>query len=145
MARFVQGLYTPKHPEKYIGDITKIRYMSSWELSMHSFLDNNSNILRWSSEGFRIKYIKPTDHKVHHYLPDYYIEYIDKTGNLRKVVAEVKPHKQTVKSRSKNPQTKLYEDVTRAINLAKWEAASQFCRLNGFEFQIITEKHLYGK
>ena len=72
MARFTQGLYTPNNPEKYIGDITKIRFMSSWELSMHKFLDNNTKIIRWSSETIAIKYIKPTDQKIHRYFPEYH-------------------------------------------------------------------------
>ncbi len=116
--------------------------MSSWELAMHKFLDNNTNILRWSSEPTRIKYIKPTDNKIHHYLPDYYVEYIDKAGKLRKMIAEIKPHSQAYKTRRKST---VYEDVTRAVNYAKWEAAQHFCIHNGFEFQVITEKHLFGK
>jgi hypothetical protein len=142
---FKQGYYKPANPEKYIGNVDKIRYMSSWEYSLHSFLDNNRNIVKWGSEPIRIPYIKPTDGRVHHYLPDYYIEYIDKEYKLRKIIIEVKPAKQTKMSRARNPQTKLYEDVQYAVNIAKWQACKIFCTKNGFEFQILTEKQLYGK
>lgn len=143
--RFKQGYYKPKNPEKYIGNVEKIRYMSSWEYSLHSFLDSNVQIIRWGSEPVRIPYIKPTDGKIHHYLPDYYVEYIDKLGLIRKIIVEVKPAKQTKASRARNPQTQLYENVQFAINTAKWQACQIFCMRNGFEFQILTEKQLYGK
>jgi hypothetical protein len=143
MGHFKQGLFTPKNPDKYIGDIEKIRYMSSWELSMHSFLDNNAKIIRWCSEELSIPYIKPTDNKIHKYYPDYYVEYIDKFNNIRKVIIEVKPDKQTKKSRARSPKNKLYEDVQYAVNVAKWSACKQFCDTHGLEFQIVTEKQMF--
>lgn len=145
MAGFTQGYYNPKFPEKYVGNnISKIRYMSSWELSMHSFFDNNVNILKWSSEGLAIPYIKPTDGRIHKYYPDYYIEYMDKTGNLRREIIEVKPDKQTKTSRARTAKSKLYEDIQYSINIAKWQACQQFCDAHGIVFKIITEKTMWG-
>lgn len=144
MARFTQGFYKPNYPDKYIGDVTKIRYMSSWELSVHSFFDNNVNILKWSSEGIAIPYIKPTDGRTHKYYPDYYIEYVNKLGVLQKEIIEVKPEKQTKFSRAKSAKNKLYEDVQFAINVAKWNACQQFCNQYGITFRIVTEKTLWG-
>jgi hypothetical protein len=147
MAAFKQGKYTPKHPEKYIGDVTKIRYMSGWELSTHTFLDNNPNILRWSSEGFSIPYMKPTDHRIHKYFPDYYIEYKSPTtGQLVREILEVKPLAQTKRPRQRKTQTtqsKLYEQMTYAVNMAKWEAAEAFCKKHNLIFRKVTEKQIF--
>lgn len=145
MSSFTQGLYKPNNPSKYIGDISKIRYMSSWELSMHSFFDNNVNITKWSSEGIAIPYIKPTDGRIHKYYPDYYIEYFDKSGSVHKEIIEVKPDKQTKFSRARSAKNKLYEDVQYAINVAKWQACQQFCDAHGIVFKIITEKTMWGE
>lgn len=144
MSRFTQGKFELKHPEKYIGDVNKIRYMSSWELSLHKFMDNNPNILKWSSEPFGIEYLKPTDNRIHRYFPDYYVEYINKSGQLCKELIEVKPSKQTKKSRSRTAKSKLYEDIQYAVNLAKWKACKHFCDKKGLYFRILTEKQLFG-
>ena len=40
MARWAQGLYQPKHQDKYIGKKTP-RYRSSWEWAFMNFCDNN--------------------------------------------------------------------------------------------------------
>ena len=140
---YKQGWYTPKNPDKYVGDLSKIRYMSSYELQMHEFLDNNPNVLRWSSEEIAIPYIKPTDGKVHRYFPDYWVEYVDKDGNTIQEIIEVKPMDQTRRSRRRNPKQKLIEDVQYAVNVAKWEAAQKFCDKYGIIFKIVTEKKIF--
>ncbi len=140
-----QGFYHPRHPEKYVGDVTKIRFMSSWELQADKFLDDNPNILRWSSEEIAIPYIKPTDKKVHKYYPDYWVEFRNSHGKIVQEIWEVKPKNQTQqpKSRGKNRKTQLRESITWAINVAKWEAATQFCNKYGLKFRIITENQLF--
>jgi len=138
-----QGRYIPKNPSKYIGDITKIRYMSSWEYEMHKFLDNNPNVIEWASEEIAIPYLKPTDNKIHKYYVDYYVKYIDKHGNIKTELIEVKPAKQTKLSRSKKTATQLHENITFAINVAKWKAAQEFAQKKGWMFRIITENQLF--
>lgn len=141
-SRFKQGYYTPKHPEKYIGDITKIRYMSSYELSVHEFLDNNPNVIRWGSEIIAIPYLKPTDKRLHKYYPDYYVEYRDKNGSIKREILEVKPLAQTKRPRA-NSKHVLYEELTHAINIAKWQACQAWCTERGIMFRIITEKSIF--
>jgi len=140
-----QGFYKPRHPEKYVGDVNKIRFMSSWELQTDKFLDDNVNVLRWSSEEIAIPYIKPTDGKTHKYYPDYWVEYRNKAGKVVSEIWEVKPKNQTQqpRSRGKNKKTQLRESITWAINIAKWEAATQFCNKYGLKFRIITENQLF--
>jgi len=143
-SRFVQGYFTPKHPEKYVGkNVGKIRYMSSWELHMHEFLDNNPNVLKWSSESTPIPYLKPTDGKVHMYYPDYQVQYVNKDGEIINEIIEIKPHEQTRQSRSKDVGNKLYENLQFAVNIAKWQAAQKYCDQHGIKFRIITQKTLF--
>ncbi len=141
-----QGHFTPRHPEKYIGhNSQKIRYMSSWEYNFHQFLDNNPNILRWSSESIAIPYIKPTDHRIHKYYPDYWIEYRNKQGNIVTKIIEIKPLSQTKPPtrKGKRKKTQIIEQVTYAINIAKWSACQQFCNANNIIFELVTEQQLF--
>ena len=132
---------TPRNPEKYVGDPAKIRYMSSWELQFDRFLDGNPNILRWSSECVAIPYVKPTDGKIHRYYPDYWIEYINKDGEVIQELIEIKPKSQAG-GKSVGRMT-LYEKAQYAINLAKWESCKRFCDQRGIVFRILTEDELF--
>lgn len=147
MARWQKGNYTPKNPDKYIGDPSKIVYRSSWERSFCEFLDNNINVLEWASEEVAIPYLKPTDNRVHKYYPDFYIKYRNKDGDIVQEIVEIKPKNQTYhtvrQSRARNPKTRLVENLTAAINKAKWLAASQWCQQRGIVFRILTEQDLF--
>lgn len=140
--RFLQGYYTLKNPHKYVGDPTKVVYRSSYELEMHNFLDANTRVLHWSSEEIVIPYIKPTDGKMHRYFPDYWVEYVNKDGEILQEIIEVKPRSQTRKPRP-NSKQKLYEQITLAVNMAKWTAAKHFCDQNNMKFRIITERSVF--
>ena len=143
---FRQGQYHLQHPEKYIGNVNRVVYRSSWELRMHRFLDNNTQILRWSSEEIKIPYISPLDGRVHHYYPDYYIEYINKHGEVVQEMIEVKPLNQTSapsKSRGKSKKTMLYEQQTWAVNQAKWKYAMEWCDKRAIKFRVLTEQSLF--
>lgn len=140
---FRQGVFEPKHPEKYVGNVDNIVYRSSWELKFNQFCDNNPNILRWASEEIKIPYIKPTDNRVHHYYPDYWIEYKNKSGQVVREIIEVKPSTQTRAPRRKKARQQLYEQLTYAINIAKWTYAKKWCEERGIKFRIVTEKELF--
>jgi hypothetical protein len=142
MKHFQKGQYIPKNPHKYNGDINKIVYRSSYELEMHRFLDTNERVLRWSSECVVIPYIKPTDGKIHRYFPDYWVEYVNKDGEILQEIIEVKPKTQTRAPRANNKQ-KLYEQATWQINNAKWAAAAAFCAKHNMKFRIITERSVF--
>ncbi len=141
--KFKQGLYTLKNPDKYIGDPNKVVYRSSWELNLHGFFDNNTNVIQWGSEIVCIPYIKPTDGRIHRYYPDYFVEYVTPSGELIKELIELKPNSQTKMSRSKNVRHRLYENLTFAVNSAKWAAAEDWCKLNNIKWRIVTEQHVY--
>jgi hypothetical protein len=145
--KFKQGYYTPMYPKKYVGNINKIKYMSSWELRFFQFVDGNPYILQWSSEEISIPYIKPTTKKIHKYYPDIFLSYQTKSGEVKWELIEIKPKIQTKvpKRKSKN----LYEELTFAINTEKWKAAIAWCKhqskLSGKEitFKLVTEDELY--
>ncbi|TFH11185.1 MAG: head completion protein [Candidatus Thorarchaeota archaeon] len=140
--RFLQGRYTPKNPHKYKGDLAKIIYRSSYELEMCQFLDNNTRVLKWSSEEIIIPYVKPTDGKVHRYFPDYWVEYVNRDGEILQEIIEVKPKVQTKTPRS-NGKYALYEKITYNVNLAKWRAANLWCQEHNMKFRIITERSVF--
>lgn len=139
-----QGKYTPRNPEKYLGDLDKIFYRSSWELDAFKFCDfQNPNVLRWSSEEIVIPYAVPTATggvRPAKYYPDIYMEYNNAAGVLCKVLIELKPRKQTKPSRARNPKTKLYENQVFMKNQLKWDAADNWCKQNGIKFVLMNER-----
>lgn len=141
------GLFHPKNREKYIGKSEDIKYRSSWELSALQFFDKNPNVVRWSYEDIKIQYLKPQPNgnlKKANYIPDAYVEYINRNGELKKELLEIKPKKQTVRSTTRNINQKMYEDYVYAVNMAKWSAAERWCKMEGITFRIITEISIFG-
>lgn len=138
---FQKGLYIPRHPEKYKGNLKKIIFRSSWELDFCKFLDNNQRVLKWASEPFYIPYVKPTDKRVHKYYPDFWFEYITRHGEVVQEVVEIKPSTQISQPTvvGKKPKQQLYESITYAINVAKWKAATEFCAKYNMKFKLVTE------
>ena len=139
-----KGKFRPKNRKKYNGNPSEIVYRSSWELKFMNYCDNNNKIIKWSSEEIIIPYRCPTDNKIHRYFPDFYIKYKDVKGKLHEKVIEVKPARQVKEPKIQKRRTKKYlaEVFTYAKNMAKWEAAEDFCKDRSWEFQILTEKEL---
>lgn len=141
------GEFVPRHPEKYIGSSPVIIYRSSWEQRALEFFDNNPNVVRWSYEDIQIPYLKPLPNgnlKKANYIPDAYVEYYNRSGELKKELLEIKPKKQTRRSRTRNVNRKMYENYVYAVNMAKWSAAERWCKIKGIEFRIITEVSIFG-
>lgn len=138
---YKQGLYKLRNPDKYVGDPNKVVFRSSWELSANQFFDNNPKVLRWASEEIKIPYIKPTTGRVHHYYPDYWVEYQNKDGRVIQELIEVKPEDQV--NIKKKKRLSRYDQLTYAINVSKWQAATDFCNKNGMKFRILTEQQLF--
>ena len=146
-AEWRQGQYKPKNPKKYEGDLNNIVYRSSWELEAFEFCDNNPNVIKWSSEEIVIPYAMPTPNggvRKARYFPDLYMEVKNRDGKIVRHLVEIKPHKQTKASRSRNPKNKMYENAVHMKNQLKWEAARAWCRQNGMIFSILTEKEQFS-
>ena len=138
------GLFKPRYPQKYIGDPTNIVYRSSWEVKLMGWLDNNPDIISWGSEELIIPYKSPVDGRWHRYFPDFVVKVKTKDGQLKTMILEVKPKKQTLPPEPRKRVTKQYinEVSTYGVNQSKWKAAKEYCLDRGWEFQLITEDHL---
>lgn len=139
MARYAQGKYTIKNPEKYAGNKSPT-YRSGWEFHFMKFCDEHPSITQWASEAIRIPYRNPLTGKQTIYVPDFFIAYNDAKGRSHAELIEVKPSNQAVKE---NLGKSKHNQVHYVINQAKWEAARTWSKQNKITFRIITEKDLY--
>lgn len=149
MARkYLQGIYKPTNPAKYVGDVKNIVYRSSYELKMFRWLDTTSSVIKWNSEETIIPYFSPIDQRWHRYFIDVYFEIKDADNKHRRILAEIKPLSQTKPPVIKEGRRLKRSDVeaakTWAINRAKWKAAITFCKERNLEFTILTERELFG-
>jgi hypothetical protein len=139
MSRFARGKFIPKHPEKYIGNKTPT-YRSSWEWSFMNTCDTHPAIQRWASEAISIPYRDPLTNRQTIYIPDFFIQYVDKTGKMFVELIEVKPSNQaTLESVGKSK----YNQAQFVKNQAKWQAAQIWCKRQGIKFRVLSEKDLF--
>jgi hypothetical protein len=138
-----KGRFRPKNPQKYKGDATNIIYRSTWEIKVMRYLDENPNIIWWGSEELPIPYYSPIDKKKHRYFPDFIAKIRKSDGKVMTYIIEVKPEKQTKPpTQKRKTKTFIQEAMTYEVNKAKWHAAEEFCKDHGWQFLVLTEKHL---
>ena len=139
MSKFAQGPYVVRNAQKYVGKGVP-RYRSSWEWAFMNFCDTNKSILRWGSEIVKIPYRNPLTGKHTVYVPDFFIEYVDKTGVRHMELIEIKPaNQQLLEKVGKNK-------VNQALyikNQAKWQAAQIWAKQNGIKFRVLNENDLF--
>jgi hypothetical protein len=141
MTKFAQGKFALKNPEKYIGNRTPT-YRSSWEWAVMNMCDNNPAIAKWASEAVKIPYRCPLTGKQTIYVPDFFVNYVDKNGKQHAEVWEVKPASQAIKERvGRNPMNQ----AAYVKNMAKWEAARAWCSQQGILFRVISENDIFHK
>ena len=136
--------FIPKNTLKYIGDYTNIVCRFLWERRFCKYLDSNKNVVRWNSEGLIIPYYSTVDKKRHRYYPDFFVELKMPSGDIKTMVIEIKPEKQTKKPNKgrKNNSTYLRECMTYETNQSKWKYAEKYCNERGWEFKVLTEKDI---
>ena len=139
MAKFAQGRYTLKHPDKYVGRKTPL-YRSSWEFAFMKFCDENPNVAKWASESIRIPYKNPLKGRHSIYVPDFFIAYSDRKGKQRAELIEVKPENQSMRE---NVGKSRHNQAQYIQNMAKWEAARAWCKQKGLYFRVISEKDIF--
>ena len=128
-----------KNPGKYVGTKTPI-YRSSWEWSFMNFCDTNESIQKWASEAIKIPYRDPLTGRQTVYVPDFFIQYVDKTGKMHVELIEIKPASQQILERvgkSKNNQAQYIK------NQAKWAAATAWCKQQGIKFRVLNQNDLF--
>jgi len=73
------------------------------------------------------------------YLPDLFVVISDEMGEIRRELIEIKPKKQTQKSRARKPLQRANEEYTLMVNRLKWEAAEHWCKQRNIRFRLLTE------
>jgi hypothetical protein len=140
---YKQGIFHPINEDKYRGS-RPIIFRSGLELEFCKWCDKNENVLQWGSESVVIPYKSPKDGRMHRYFTDGVLKLKTEKGS-KNFLVEIKPDRQTRPPKTigrKSKKNLLYEQVTYAVNCCKWEAAQKWCEKNGFEFVILTEKHI---
>ena len=139
MAKYAQGKYTLKNPEKYMAN-RQPTYRSSWEFAFMRFCDEHPSVSQWASESIRIPYRNPLTGKQTIYVPDFFIVYADKNGKQRVELVEVKPSSQALKEKLGKSR---HNQAHYIVNQAKWEAARAWCKQKGVYFRIVTEQDIF--
>lgn len=137
--KYSQGVYTVKNPDKYVGK-GKPRWRSSWELNFMLWCDNNKGVVKWASEPIRIPYRNPITGKNTTYVPDFFIQYIDKDNKIHNEIIEIKPEKHQLMEKAGKSKYNQYQVV---INQAKWNSAMIYCKKQGLIFRILNETQLF--
>lgn len=138
MAKYAQGKYTIKNPDKYVGTKTPT-FRSGWEFAFMKFCDENPHVTKWASEAIRIPYRNPFTGKHTIYVPDFFIAYIDANGKQHAELIEVKPSNQQIKEKAKSKQQQAHW----ILNQAKWEAARAWCKQSGMVFRVVNENDMF--
>ena len=138
MSKYAQGIYTVQNPQKYSGKGSP-RYRSGWEHAFMRFCDTNEHIVMWNSEGLRIPYRHPLTGKATNYVPDFLIQYRNKNNQVVTELIEIKPKKQSVIESKASAKDRAIV----AVNYAKWDAASKWCKRQGIKFRVITEDDIF--
>lgn len=133
------GKYKVKNLGKYRGDPDKVTYRSHWEKLCFMWCESNPSVKYWSSEETVVPYKWDIDKKMHRYFVDLKITFT----NGKTILVEIKPEKETELPKNPN-KSKRYigEAMTYVKNMNKWEAANEYAKDRGWEFQIWTENTL---
>ena len=140
MRRFASGKYNVQNPEKYVGN-KKPTYRSSWEYTFMRTCDTHPAIQKWASEAISIPYKCPITGRQTVYVPDFFIQYIDKLGKMHVELIEVKPQNQAILEKVGRNR---HNQIEYARNVAKWRAAQAWCKAQGIKFRIVSENELFS-
>jgi len=146
---YYQGQFTPKIPEKYLGDVSDIQFRSKWEYKFCYYCDYEESVEKWSCETIEIPYnfIENEQYVTKTYIPDFWVKF--KNGD--EFIIEVKPYKQIVEPiPPKNSSIKSLEGYEYRLreylkNMLKWESAEEYCKRRGLTFYLLTEKYFEDK
>jgi hypothetical protein len=139
MPRFAQGRFEMKNPEKYVGKKTPLA-RSSWEFVFMRMLDEHPGVQNWASESVQIPYRDPLTGRSTVYVPDFFVVYLDKNKKKHAELVEVKPASQTLREKVGKS---LYNKEQYVKNLAKWEAATAWCKQQGIRFRVVNEDDIF--
>lgn len=132
-------------PKKYLGNMDEpIWFRSSYELRYMRQLESNPNVVGWNSENIAISYIMPEQKKDKYgkfitivKKRTYYMDFEVHLLSGQKFLCEVKPLSFVPLN-----EAQLRKTSEHFKNANKWKATIQWCKNNGYKFQLITEKEL---
>lgn len=139
-SKYHQGYF--RGAQKYIGP-EPIIYRSSLEYKFMVQLELNPNVDKWSSENIRIPYIMKERNSNGRFVDvrhTYNIDFTVWLKNGNKYIVEVKPS-----TLSPLNESQIKRNPIMYKNACKWKAAIAWCKQNGYEFKVVTEKHLENK
>jgi hypothetical protein len=145
-----------KFPEKYHPSARPPMFKSGWEATVFHAMDVNPFILEWGYEPFPIYYTHPIYMNYTVYYPDIYCHIQMDSGVQHKMLIEIKPAKYCVmpkkpkdlvvnatsQQRERHKKSMIrYQNDTKdyMVNMAKWNAAENWCRRNNFIWKILNE------
>jgi hypothetical protein len=138
-SKFARGKFTMTQPAKYVG--TKMpTYRSSWEWRFMKFCDTNPAVQKWASEAVQIPYRDPLTGRQTVYVPDFFVQYVDKNMKMHVELIEIKPASQSILERVGNNK---YNQAQFIKNQAKWASANIWCKQQGIRFRIVNENDLF--
>lgn len=138
-----QGYYSCKNPDKYVGDISKIVFRSSWEFKFLRWCDNTPSVIKFSSEPMSIPYMDPIDKRVHQYYIDFWVEMKEKDGHVGRWLIEIKPERNIIippepKNQTASALSNHISQVKRVMkNIAKFQAARNFAKIQNMKFAVL--------
>jgi TnsA endonuclease N terminal len=72
-------------------------------------------------------------------VPDFLVTYRTRNNTMRAELIEIKPKKQSVIESKASARDRAIV----AVNYAKWDAATKWCRRQGLTFRVITEDQIF--
>ena len=139
------GIYVPKNRSKYVGNVDNIVFRSNLEKFFFNFFDLNENVLGWNSEECVVPYISPLDGRRHRYFIDNWAKVKTQNGKIREFLIEIKPFSETIPpvmpKNGKITTAYINAQKTYAVNVHKWEAATEYAKRMGMSgFIKLTER-----
>jgi hypothetical protein len=137
-----KGIFKPRNPQKWVND--KIIHRSGLERKWFTLFDLDPNVLKIGSENVVVPYYDPVKKKVRKYYVDVVLKYKDRDGNIKIKLVEIKCYGESIQPKRATRITEAYKSsvMTFVTNEAKWEAATKYALARGWEFAVLTEKHL---
>lgn len=100
-----------------------VSYRSSYELQAYHLLDADMTVMSYATETLQLWY--EIDGKKKRYFPDIIVKRFEKPD----LIIEVKPARH----------------CDRAVNVLKQQAAIDYCKINGLDYELWTEEKLFGE
>ena len=144
--RYKQGVFHAQNIDKYRGK-SPIILRSSYEFKFAHFVDTTPSVLKWGSESVVVRYNDSSrGGSTHRYIIDFNMTVRETNGKIVSYLVEIKPYKFTIPPKKTGRMKQSTYDnlvMTWKRNTSKWEAASNYAKLKGAKFVVLTEKHLF--